>query len=160
MRETLAIATVAALMISAGPALAQRSATLPPPAGIDMRPSDPSRPARASMGPMTGAAMATITATVIKQIQPCADRQIVPAPEASEILTMVQLNLNRDGSLAGVRILSHQGLTGANQRWVPRVDDAIEAIFTGCTPILGLPLELYDVPGGWRSLQFRYRLKA
>ena len=107
---------------------------------------------------MTGPALANITSAIVRQVKPCADRQVIPAPEASQILAIVQLRLNPDGSLAGMRILRHEGVTDANERYVSRVDDAVEAIFAGCTPIRGLPPELYDVPRGWRSITFRYRL--
>ncbi|MCW3846232.1 hypothetical protein OF829_03205 [Sphingomonas sp. LB-2] len=151
-RSLLAIAIAAILPVS-GPSLAQTSSSRDGPAP---RP----QMAMASIGPMTPAALMTIVSSVSSQLQPCADRQIVPAPEAGEIIAVVQLNLNRDGSLASFRILDHNGVTEANQRYVPQVDAAVEAIFTGCTPLRGLPPELYDVPRGWRSLKFRYRLKA
>lgn len=111
-----------------------------------------------SQATMTGPALANITSAILRQVQPCADRQVIPAPEASQIIAIVQLRLNPDGSFAGLRILRHEGTTDANQRYVARVDDAVEAIFAGCTPIRGLPPELYDVPRGWRSITFRYRL--
>lgn len=113
-----------------------------------------------SQATMTGAAQANILTAIKRQVQPCADRQVIPAPEARQIYAMVQLTLNRDGSLASVRIVGHEGVTDDNRRYVARVDDAVEAIFAGCTPIRGLPPELYDVPRGWRSLKFRYRMNS
>lgn len=113
-----------------------------------------------SQATMTGPAQANILSAIKRQVQPCADRQVIPAPEARQIYAMVQLTLNRDGSLASVRIVGHEGVTDENQRYVARVDDAVEAIFAGCTPIRGLPPELYDVPRGWRSLKFRYRMNS
>ena len=109
---------------------------------------------------MTGAAKQNIMSAILRQVQPCADRQVIPAPEARQIYAMVQLTLRRDGSLESVRIVDHIGVTDENRRYVPRVDDAVEAIFAGCTPIRGLPPELYEVPGGWRSLKFRYRMNS
>ena len=32
------------------------------------------------------------------------------------------------------------------------------AAFTGCSPLRGLPQELYDVPRGWNNFTMRYRL--
>jgi hypothetical protein len=157
-----AIAIAAALMLPVCPAFAQRPAPKPSMA-LELPPAQ--RPVAgvaiaASSGPMTPMAMATIASEVRRQLQPCADRQVIPAPEASQIVAIVQLDLNRDGSLAKLRILGHKGVTESNQRYVPRVDEAVEAIFTGCTPIQGLPPELYDVPRGWRTMKFQYRLKA
>lgn len=109
---------------------------------------------------MTGPAQQNILSAIKRQVQPCADRQVIPAPEARQIYAMVQLTLKRDGSLESVRIVGHEGVNEGNARYVPRVDDAVEAIFAGCTPIRGLPPELYDVPRGWRSLKFRYRMNS
>lgn len=150
-RGFMAIATAAALMVSASAALAQVSAP---------KPASTPQMANISSGPMTPAAMMNIVALVKGQVQPCADRQIIPARAASEIVAVVRLDLNPDGSLAGIRILDHLGLTETNARYLPQVDKAVEAIFTGCTPFHGLPPELYDVPHGWRTMKFLYRLKA
>ena len=113
-----------------------------------------------SQATMTGDAQQNILSAIKRQVQPCADRQVIPAPEARQILAMVQLKLKPDGSLQSVQIVGHEGVNDSNQRYVARVDDAVEAIFAGCTPIRGLPPELYDVPRGWRSMKFRYRLTS
>jgi outer membrane biosynthesis protein TonB len=107
---------------------------------------------------MTGEAQQNILSAIKRQVQPCADRQVSPAAEAAQIVAVVQLKLNPNGSLASVRIVDHKGVNESNQRYVARVDDAVEAIFAGCTPIRGLPPELYDVPRGWKSLKFNYTL--
>jgi outer membrane biosynthesis protein TonB len=108
---------------------------------------------------MTGEARANIGSAIARQVKPCADRQVIPADEATSIRVTVQLRLKRDGSLAGpIRIAGHEGVTEANKRYVARVDDAVEAIFAQCSPLRGLPQELYDVPGGWSVFTLRYRL--
>lgn len=113
-----------------------------------------------SQATMTGEAQQNILSAIRRAVQPCADRQVIPAPEARQILAMVQLKLRPDGSLQSVQIVGHEGVNDSNERYVARVDDAVEAIFAGCTPIRGLPPELYDVPRGWRSMKFRYRLTS
>lgn len=107
---------------------------------------------------MTGPASANIDSAIIRQVQPCADRQVIPAPEARRIFAKVQLTFNRDGSLADFTIVGHDGVDDTNRRYVARVDDAVEAVFRGCTPIRGLPAELYDIPRGWKTRKFRYQL--
>ncbi|MDF7775131.1 hypothetical protein P1X14_07725 [Sphingomonas sp. AOB5] len=107
---------------------------------------------------MTGPALQNITSAVLRQVQPCADRQNIPAAEAESIIAIVQLRLKPTGALESIRILRHEGVNDANQRYVTRVDDAVEAIFKGCTPLRGLPPELYDVKDGWNRLTFRYQL--
>lgn len=125
-------------------------------------PADTRTPGRGdrSQASATGAEQANFLSAVKRQVQPCADRQTIPSAEAESIVAIVQLRLKRDGSLDSVRILRHEGVNGANQRYVTRVDDAVEAVFKGCTPLRGLPADLYDVKGGWKSLTFRYQLSS
>jgi hypothetical protein len=110
---------------------------------------------------MSTQAVANIGSAIQRQVQPCADRQVNPGPGADQIRVVVNLRINRDGSLAGPpRIVGHTGVDDSNQRYVTRVDDAVRAIFAGCSPLRGLPAELYDVPNGWKSFTLRYRLKS
>lgn len=110
---------------------------------------------------MSAKAMSDIGSAIQRQVQPCADRQVNPGPGADQIRVVVNLRINRDGSLAGApRIVGHTGVDDSNQRYVTRVDDAVRAIFAGCSPLRGLPGELYDVPNGWQSFTLRYRLKS
>ncbi|WP_404336663.1 cell envelope biogenesis protein TolA [Sphingomonas sp. MMS12-HWE2-04] len=110
---------------------------------------------------MSTAAAANIGSAIQRQVQPCADRQVNPGPGADQIRVIVNLRINRDGSLAGpITIRGHEGVDESNSRYVTRVDDAVRAIFAGCSPLRGLPDELYDVPKGWKSFTLRYRLKT
>lgn len=147
VRSSLAVATL--VMVSAAPALAQN---FQPPVTLDT-----SSPPKVYGGPAT--ATTAMTTTIVRQVQPCADRQVIPAPAAMEIVLVVKLDLNPDGSLADFRILDRQGITDTNRAYLPHVEKAVETIFTECTPIQGLPPELYDVPRGWKSIKFIYRMK-
>jgi outer membrane biosynthesis protein TonB len=105
--------------------------------------------------------VADISSAIQRQVQPCANRQVNPGPGADQIRVVVNLRINRDGSLAAPpRIVDHVGVTDENRRYVTRVDDAVRAIFAGCAPLRGLPPELYEVQGGWKSFTLRYRLKS
>lgn len=108
---------------------------------------------------MTGQAAANIAQAIQRQIQPCADRQVIPGPGAERIVTPVNLRLNRDGSLAGrPRVGAQRGIDDENRRYADRVADLAIAAFTGCAPLRGLPQELYDVPRGWNNFTMNYRL--
>jgi len=110
---------------------------------------------------MSAQAQADISSAIARQVQPCANRQVNPGPGADQIRVTVNLRINRDGSLAGPpRIVGHTGVDDTNQRYVERVDDAVRAIFAACSPLRGLPDELYDVPNGWKSFTLRYRLTS
>ncbi|MES2987476.1 MAG: cell envelope biogenesis protein TolA [Pseudomonadota bacterium] len=107
----------------------------------------------------TGADVASYTAAILRQVQPCANRQVTPGPGAERIRVTVTLKLNRDGSLASdPQITAVDGDDADNSRYVPRVRDLARAVFKGCSPITGLPAALYDVPRGWNTVRLRYKL--
>jgi len=133
--------------------------------GLDLNaPSDrpsTSKSTKAQASTMTATAASNIGSLIVQRTQPCADRQVSPATEASRIQVVVTLRLNRDGSLAGPpTIVDHKNVDDSNRRYVTRVDDAVRAIFAGCSPLRGLPADLYDVPNGWRVFTLRYKLKS
>lgn len=123
--------------------------------------ADPS-PAKSQAAPAAriGAQqLANIASAILRQVQPCANRQVTPGPGAERIRVAINLHLNKDGSLAAApRIVGHSGVDGENERYVDRVDDLAIATFKGCSPLRGLPAELYDVPGGWSNFTLRYKL--
>ena len=124
--------------------------------------SDPS-PSRAQQPPaavMSADALAGIQAAIKRQIQPCADRQVNPGPGASAIRVKLNLHLNRDGSLARTpAVVSTEGVTSENGRYEDRVKDLAVAAYVGCSPLHGLPDELYQTPkGGWANFTMTYKL--
>ena len=73
---------------------------------------------------MSAKATADIVSAILRQIQPCADRQVNPGPGAERIRVAINLKLNRDGSLAAPpRVVNHDGLDVENRRYLDRVDD-------------------------------------
>jgi len=114
------------------------------------------RPAGAVMTPQASADIASL---ILRQVQPCANRQRSPGPGAERIRVTIRLQLNRNGSLAAPpTVVGRDGLDDDNRRYADRVDDLAIATFAGCSPLRGLPAELYDVARGWRDFRLRYRL--
>jgi len=105
-------------------------------------------------------AMASIVQAITRQIQPCADRQVNPGPGANEIVTTLDLRLNRDGTLAATpRMVRQSGVSDENDRYRQRVVDLGVAAFKGCSP-LKLPAEYYSTPaGGWNNIYFNWKLQ-
>ena len=104
-------------------------------------------------------ALANIASAILRQVQPCANRQVTPGPGAERIRVTINLKLNRDGSLAAKpRVIGHEGVDADNGQYVDRVDDLAIATFVGCSPLQGLPDELYDVQNGWSNFSLRYKL--
>jgi hypothetical protein len=107
---------------------------------------------------MSAQARADIGQAIARQVQPCADRQAVPYG-AGQIVTQINLRLNRDGSLAAPpHIIRQLNADGENARYAQRAADIAIAAFTQCSPLRGLPQELYDVPRGWSNFTLNYRL--
>jgi hypothetical protein len=107
---------------------------------------------------MSAQARADIGQAIARQVQPCADRQAIPYG-AGEIVTQINLRLNRDGSLAArPRVMRQLNADGDNSRYAQRAADIAIAAFTQCSPLRGLPQELYDVPRGWSNFTLNYRL--
>ena len=124
--------------------------------------AEPSKSAAADAAPaakMGAQQAANIASAIIRQVQPCANRQVTPGPGAERIRVTINLRLKRDGSLAArPTVTGHAGVDGDNQRYVDRVDDLAIATFVGCSPLKGLPDELYDVQNGWSNFSLRYKL--
>lgn len=119
-------------------------------------PSKSEAPRAAKVGAQ---AAANIASAILRQVQPCANRQVTPGPGAERIRVTINLRLNRDGSLAArPRVTGRDGVDDENRRYVDRVDDLAVATFVGCSPLRGLPAELYDVSGGWSNFNLRYKL--
>ncbi len=108
---------------------------------------------------MTSQAAASIAQAIVRQVQPCADRQVHPGPGAERIVTSLRLRLNRDGSLQGRPVVAGQrGMDDENSRYAQRVADLAVNAFVSCAPLRGLPAELYAVPRGWSNFTMNYRL--
>ena len=122
------------------------------------RPRRPS-PAAAPAVAMTGQAAASIAQAIVRQVQPCANRQVHPGPGAERIVTSLRLRINRDGSLQGRPVVAGQrGIDDENSRYAQRVADLAVNAFVSCAPLRGLPQELYAVPRGWSNFTMNYRL--
>ena len=117
----------------------------------------PARPAAASVSP---AAMAGIQQAIRRQVQPCADRQVNPGPGASRIKVKLHLMLSRSGRLTRQpEVVATSGVDDDNMRYEERVKDLAVAIVAGCSPINGLPQDLYQTAnGGWSNFNMTYSL--
>jgi outer membrane biosynthesis protein TonB len=126
--------------------------------GIGADPA-PSRSQQATGATMSQQAAADIGSAIRRQVQPCANRQVNPGPGANRIVTAINLRLNRDGSLAQrPTVIRQTGLDEENRRYAERVADLAIATFVGCSPLRGLPAELYDVSRGWNNFTLNYSL--
>lgn len=128
--------------------------------GLTQAPSHAKVSQAAPGATMDAKATADIGSAIQRQVQPCANRQVIPGPGAAKIVAYVRLQFNRDGSLAARPAIlpSHRGVDDDNRIYVDAVDRAAIATFTGCAPLRGLPPELYDVPRGWKVFTLTYHM--
>ena len=128
--------------------------------GLSQTPSKAKSPDAAPGATMDAKAAADIASAIQRQVQPCADRQSVSGPGVSRIVVQIRLQLNRDGSLAARPAIVGQprGTDDDNRIYVDAVNRAAIAAFSGCAPLRGLPLDLYDVPRGWKTFSMLYHL--
>jgi hypothetical protein len=116
------------------------------------------RPAAATVSP---SAMAGIVQAIIRQVQPCADRQVNPGPGANRIRVKLRLQLSRGGRLSRPpQVVGTTGVDDENSRYEERVKDLAVATFVGCAPLTGLPPELYETSSGkgWSDFILNYKL--
>ncbi|MBC7986370.1 MAG: hypothetical protein H7X93_06825, partial [Sphingomonadaceae bacterium] len=122
--------------------------------GIGQNPSR-STERSASAATVTGAQRSSYTALIGSQIRPCVDRQTPPGPGAERIRTSLSLRFNADGTLAGRPSVRRQtGYDDSSARYRERVGELAVASVMACTPIRGLPADLYRTRSGqgWHSV--------
>ncbi|TKD51690.1 cell envelope biogenesis protein TolA [Sphingomonas baiyangensis] len=128
--------------------------------GLSDTPSESKAVTPPSAARVDARALAGIRDAIRRQIQPCADKQVNPGPGANAIVTVLNLRLNRDGTLAGnPRQVRQTGVTGENERYAQRVTDLGIAAFRACSP-LKLPAEYYSTAnGGWSNINYNWQLR-
>ncbi|WP_315762869.1 cell envelope biogenesis protein TolA [Sphingomonas sp. Y38-1Y] len=128
--------------------------------GLSDTPSESKAPNPPGAAKIDARALAGIRDAIRRQIQPCADKQVNPGPGANNIVTVLNLRLNRDGTLAGnPKMVRQTGISGENERYAQRVVDLGVAAFRACTP-LTLPAEFYQTAnGGWSNINYNWQLR-
>jgi hypothetical protein len=111
---------------------------------------------------MSPQALASIVSAIQRQIQPCAGRRSnLLGPGAERIRVTLNLRLRADGGLAAAPTLLAGRATGVddeNRRYVQQVGDLIVAATRECSPLRGLPEELYRTPsGGWSNINVNFK---
>ena len=166
-RSPLRILIAAAATLIAAP-LAAQTASPPPPEGESGRlvvdvvggvtaPMPIAVPVMPT--PLAADTPAGSTAALGRQVQPCANRMVSPGPGANRIKVTISLRLDRDGSLAAPpRTIGETGLDSGNRRYLQRVKELAISAFTSCSPLRGLPPDLYAVRNGWNDFDMIYNL--
>ena len=119
-----------------------------------------SAPPKPAAPTFSAKARASVGQSILRQVQPCADRQPFIGEDANQVRLRVNLKLARSGRLIRPpTILGMRGDSDLQAKYGDLLEDQVRRIFAQCTP-LRLPAELYDTPdGGWNDYTFWYEVK-
>ena len=127
--------------------------------GIGEAPSRSNAPPRPAAPTFSAQARASVGQAILRQVQPCADRQPYIGEGANQVRLTINLKLARSGRLIRPpTVLRTAGDPDLRAKYGDLLEDQVRRIFAECTP-LRLPAELYDTPdGGWNDFTFTYRV--
>ncbi len=97
--------------------------------------------------------MAGLASLLLQQVKPCYNPPAGGA-DAGQIATVLNLRMNRDGSVASAEIGEQSGVNAQNQAYARQMADAARRAVLRCAPFK-LPPEMYE--GGWDDFGFRFR---
>ena len=127
--------------------------------GISDNPSRTNAPLKAAAATFSATARASVGQAILRQVQPCADRQPYIGEGANQVRLRINLKLARSGRLIRPpTVLGMSGDPDLRAKYGDLLEDQVRRIFAECSP-LRLPAELYDTPdGGWNDYTFSYRV--
>lgn len=127
--------------------------------GIGEAPSSSKADPKPAAPTFSAKARASVGQAILRQVQPCADRQPYIGEGANQVRLTINLKLSRSGRLIRPPVvLRTSGDPDLRAKYGELLEDQVRRIFAQCTP-LRLPAELYDTPdGGWNDFTFTYRV--
>lgn len=99
--------------------------------------------------------VANIAGLIKRQVQPCYDLGPLAGTSAMSIVTVLRLQFRRDGSVAAATLSRQDGVSGANRQYSQQMADLSRRAVLRCSPLKGLPPDLYK--GGWEGIEFTFR---
>ena len=127
--------------------------------GIADSPAKSNAPPKPAAATFSATARQSVGNAIIRQVQPCADRQPFIGEGANQVRLTINLKLARSGRLIRPpTVIRMSGDSDLRAKYGDLLEDQVRRIFAECTP-LRLPAELYDTPdGGWNDYTFIYRV--
>ncbi len=127
--------------------------------GIGEAPAKSSSPPKPAAATFSAPARASVGQAILRQVQPCADRQPFIGEGADQVRLTINLKLARSGRLIRPpTVLRTSGDPDLRAKYGDLLEDQVRRIFAECTP-LRLPADLYDTAdGGWNDFTFTYRV--
>ena len=87
-------------------------------------------------------------------MQPCYDLGSLGGTSAMDITTVLRLQFRRDGSIAAATVSEQDGVNDDNRGYAKQMGELSRRAVLRCSPLKGLPPELYD--GGWADFDMGF----
>jgi len=98
--------------------------------------------------------IANINGLIQRQVLPCYDLGALKGTSAMSIVTVINLRFRPDGSVASASLVGQTGVNAGNQQYRQQIVDLSRRAVLRCSPLKGLPPELYK--GGWENINFTF----
>ncbi|VVT13764.1 conserved hypothetical protein [Sphingomonas sp. EC-HK361] len=98
--------------------------------------------------------IASIAGLIRRQVQPCYDLGSLGGTSAMDITTVLRLQFKRDGSIAAATVSEQEGVNDDNRGYAKQMGELSRRAVLRCSPLKGLPPELYD--GGWADFDMGF----
>ena len=99
-------------------------------------------------------AMAGLGAAIKRQVQPCYELGSLGGTSAMQIVTVLRLRFNPDGTVSGnPQVVEQTGVNDDNRSYARQMAELSRRAVLRCAP-LKLPAELYK--GGWDDLEMNF----
>lgn len=109
-------------------------------------------PRASKIGPQD---VANISGLIKRQVQPCYDLGALAGTSAMSIVTVLNLKFRADGSVSSATLVDQNGVNGSNQQYARQLAELSRRAVLRCSPLKGLPADLYK--GGWENINFTFR---
>jgi outer membrane biosynthesis protein TonB len=109
-------------------------------------------PRASKVGPQD---IANIAGLIKRQVQPCYDLGALKGTSAMSIVTVLRLQFRRDGSIASATLSNQSGVSGDNRQYAQQMAELSRRAVLRCSPLRGLPDDLYV--GGWQDIEMTFR---
>lgn len=98
--------------------------------------------------------LASIAGLIRRQVQPCYDLGPLAGTSAMDITTVLRLQFRRDGSVAAATVSDQTGVNAENRSYAKQMAELSRRAVLRCSPLRGLPPDLYE--GGWADFDMGF----
>ena len=98
--------------------------------------------------------LASIAGLIRRQVQPCYELGSLAGTSAMDIVTVLRLQFRPDGSISAATVSDQEGVSADNRSYARQMAELSRRAVLRCSPLKGLPAELYE--GGWADFDMGF----